>query len=169
MGINTARRLLWSASCLLAVLATLAAGDKPEARRAGVGFAAVSGTRFMVDGRPFYSHGFNAHWLMYMGSDPADRSKVIDTLDQASRLGATLVRTWAFSDGGGSRPLQITPGVYNEDTFKVLLFLEFHGFFALLRTIACYTLLDSIVIASTNCVPTDSQNFLKYVLEFLKT
>jgi mannan endo-1,4-beta-mannosidase len=73
----------------------------------------------MVGGRPFYSNGFNAYWLMYMASNPGDRSKVIDTLDQASRLGATLIRTWAFNDGGSNRPLQISPGVYNEDTFLV--------------------------------------------------
>ncbi|KAM0860991.1 hypothetical protein ACQ4PT_046184 [Festuca glaucescens] len=109
MVINTARRLLLIASCL-AVLAALAAG----------GFATVRGTRFMV---AFYSHGFNAHWLMYMASNPANRSKVLDTLDQASRLGAKLVRTWAFSDGGSSRPLQITPGVYNEAMFMGLDFV----------------------------------------------
>jgi mannan endo-1,4-beta-mannosidase len=164
MGINTARRLLWSSSCLLAVLAVLAAGDKPEARRAGVGFAAVSGTRFMVDGRPFYSHGFNAHWLMYMASDPADRGKVYDTLDQASRLGATLVRTWAFSDGGSSRPLQITPGVYNEDTFKVLLV---PGISWIFRTATIAIIV--IAVFGIHKLSRQSQNFLKYVLEFLKT
>jgi mannan endo-1,4-beta-mannosidase len=160
MGINTARRLLLSASCLLAVLAILAAVDKAEATRAG-GFAAVSGTRFMVDGRPFYSHGFNAHWLMY--TNPDDRSKVIDALDQASRLGATLVRTWAFSDGGGSRPLQITPGVYNEDTFKVLLV---PGISWIFRTA---TIAIVIAVFGIHKLSRQSQNFLKYVLEFLKT
>uniref|UniRef100_A0ACD5YUR5 Uncharacterized protein n=1 Tax=Avena sativa TaxID=4498 RepID=A0ACD5YUR5_AVESA len=119
--INTEQRLLLIASCL-AVLA-LAAGEDDEARRAAGGFVRANGTRFMVGGRPFYSNGFNAYWLMYMGSDAADRSKVIATLDQASRLGATLVRTMAFNDGGSNRPLQISPGVYNEDTFKGLDFV----------------------------------------------
>ena len=121
MEINAGQRLALIASCF-AVLALAAGGDDVDARRAG-GFARVRGTRFMVGGRPFYSHGFNAHWLMYMASNPADRSKVLDTLDQASRLGATLVRTWAFSDGGTNRPLQISPGVYNEAMFKVLSLL----------------------------------------------
>jgi hypothetical protein len=94
------------------------AGEEEEGRRAG-GFVRTSGARFMVGGRPFYSNGFNAYWLMYMASNPGDRSKVVDTLDQASRLGATLIRTWAFNDGGSNRPLQISPGVYNEDTFLV--------------------------------------------------
>ncbi|CAM0943915.1 unnamed protein product [Alopecurus aequalis] len=120
MGINTAHRLLLIASCL-AVLA-LIAGVDVEARRAG-GFVRASGTQFTVGGRPFYSHGFNAYWLMYMGSNPADWSKVCATLDQASRLGAMLIRTMAFNDGGSNRPLQITPGVYNEDTFMGLDFV----------------------------------------------
>ena len=124
MGINTAQRLLLIASCL-AVLA-LAAGDDDQARISG-GFARANGTRFTVAGRPFYSNGFNAYWLMYMGSNPADRSKVLDTLDQASRLGARLVRTMAFNDGGSNRPLQITAGVYNEDTFMVCLGLTLKG------------------------------------------
>ena len=121
MEINATQRLALIASCF-AVLDLAAGGDDVDARRAG-GFARVRGTRFMVGGRPFYSDGFNAHWLMYMASNPADRSKVLDTLDQASRLGATLVRTWAFSDGGTNRPLQISPGVYNEAMFKVLSLL----------------------------------------------
>uniref|UniRef100_A0ACD5ZCV4 Uncharacterized protein n=1 Tax=Avena sativa TaxID=4498 RepID=A0ACD5ZCV4_AVESA len=123
MGINTLQRLLLITSSCLAVLA-LTAGEDDEARsRAAGGFVRSNGTRFMVGGRPFYSNGFNAYWLMYMGSDPADRSKVIATLDQASRLDATLVRTMAFNDGGSNRPLQISPGVYNEDTFTGLDFV----------------------------------------------
>ncbi|KAM0860990.1 hypothetical protein ACQ4PT_046183 [Festuca glaucescens] len=142
MAINNAQRLTLTliVSCLSLLLALAAsarlpsihagagddedaaAGQEVQRRRAG-GFARASGTRFTVGGRPFYSNGFNAYWLMYMGSNPADRSKVIDTLDQASRLGATLVRAMAFNDGGSNRPLQITPGVYNEDTFLGLDFV----------------------------------------------
>jgi mannan endo-1,4-beta-mannosidase len=137
MGMNNAQRLTLIMSCFSvlpalaaggrlpsihagagdAAIAT-AAGQEEACRRAG-GFARANGTRFMVAGRPFYSNGFNAYWLMYMASSPADRSKVIETLDQASRLGARLIRTMAFNDGGSNRPLQISPGVYNEDTFMV--------------------------------------------------
>ncbi|BAS81070.1 Os02g0766900 [Oryza sativa Japonica Group] len=85
-------------------------------------FARASGTRFTVGGRPFYSNGFNAYWLMYMASDPGDRSKAAGVLQQAASLRATLVRTWAFSDGG-YRPLQKSPGVYNEDMFMGLDFV----------------------------------------------
>ena len=82
-------------------------------------FARASGTRFTLGGRPFYSNGFNAYWLMYMAADPADRSKATAALEEAARLGATLVRTWAFSDGG-YRALQASPGVYDEEMFRVI-------------------------------------------------
>jgi mannan endo-1,4-beta-mannosidase len=135
MGMNKAQRLRLIVSCLSVLLAlaagarlpttqagagddATAAGQEEEHRWAG-GFARANGTRFMVGGQPFYSNGFNAYWLMYMASSPGDQSKVIETLDQASRLGARLIRTMAFNDGGSNRPLQISPGVYNEDTFMV--------------------------------------------------
>ncbi|KAJ3695899.1 hypothetical protein LUZ60_001276 [Juncus effusus] len=56
---------------------------------------------------------------MYQASDPSDKSKVYETLDDASRLGVNVIRTWAFSDGG-YRPLQVSPGSYNEQMFKGL-------------------------------------------------
>lgn len=85
------------------------------------GFVQTRGTRFVVNGRPFYTNGFNAYWLMYMASDPSDRSKVSDTFTKASKLGVNVIRTWAFSDGG-YRPLQISPGSYNEQMFKVFIY-----------------------------------------------
>ncbi|KAF8401189.1 hypothetical protein HHK36_012120 [Tetracentron sinense] len=86
------------------------------------GFAQTGGTRFVVNGRPLYLNGFNAYWLMYMGSDPSTRVKVTTTFQQASRYGMNVARTWAFSDGG-NKPLQYTPGSYNEDMFKGLDFV----------------------------------------------
>uniref|UniRef100_A0A453PRF6 mannan endo-1,4-beta-mannosidase n=1 Tax=Aegilops tauschii subsp. strangulata TaxID=200361 RepID=A0A453PRF6_AEGTS len=116
-------QLVMLVSCLAALALAAGAGEadgRPKARR----FVTASGARFMAGGRPFYADGFNAYWLMYMASNPADRSKVLDVLDQASRLGPTVVRTWAFSDGQGSdRPLQITPGVHNEQVFVGLDFV----------------------------------------------
>ncbi|CAA6662243.1 unnamed protein product [Spirodela intermedia] len=63
-----------------------------------------------MNGRAFYTNGFNAYWLMYTASDPAERAKVSSALQQASIYGMNLARTWAFSDGGYS-PLQISPGL----------------------------------------------------------
>ncbi|TVU28643.1 hypothetical protein EJB05_20168 [Eragrostis curvula] len=116
-------------SCL-AVLALTAAAFVQTGHGAGEvdgggpspAFARASGTRFTIGGRPFYSNGFNAYWLMYMASDPGDRSKASEALEQAASLGARLVRTWAFSDGG-YRALQVSPGVYSEEVFMGLDFV----------------------------------------------
>ncbi|KAF7086178.1 hypothetical protein CFC21_089504 [Triticum aestivum] len=140
MGTSNARRLM-VLSCL-AVLALAAGARRPSVHHAAApsaaapapsnggvaegkvrGFARADGARFTVGGRPFYPNGFNAYWLMYMASNPGDRSKVLATLDQASRIGATVIRTWAFNDAGSNRPLQITPGVYSEDVFLGLDFV----------------------------------------------
>lgn len=123
MGIVNARRLIFLTSLAVAASVLLPSGAAHAGAGHGhSGFAMANGTRFTVGGRPFHSHGFNAYWLMYMASEPGeDRGKVSGTLEQAARLGARLVRTWAFSDGGSNRPLQISPGVYNEDMFKVYM------------------------------------------------
>ncbi|CAL4885523.1 unnamed protein product [Urochloa decumbens] len=64
----------------------------------GAAFVRANGTRFTLGGRPFYSNGFNAYWLMYMASDPAaDRSKAAAALEEA-----------------------VSPGVYNEEVFRGL-------------------------------------------------
>ncbi|XP_034207029.1 mannan endo-1,4-beta-mannosidase 1-like [Prunus dulcis] len=77
-----------------------------------------------MNGRPFYINGFNAYWMMYMASDPSSRAKVTSAFQQASRYGMKVARTWAFNDGRGTdRPLQPSPGSYNEDTFKGLDFV----------------------------------------------
>ncbi|RZC88372.1 hypothetical protein C5167_016173 [Papaver somniferum] len=87
----------------------------------GHGFVRTRGTRFMVNGKPLYLNGFNAYWLMSMASEPScDKGKVTDTFEEASRLKMNLVRTWAFSDGTSYKPLQSSPGSYNEETFKGL-------------------------------------------------
>lgn len=88
-----------------------------RAHGAGV-FVTTNGTGFVMNGRPFFSNGFNAYWLMYMASYPAGRSKVSTAFRQASTHGMTVVRTWAFSDGG-HEALQRSPGSYDENMFKV--------------------------------------------------
>ncbi|XP_010914840.1 putative mannan endo-1,4-beta-mannosidase 9 [Elaeis guineensis] len=88
----------------------------------GGGFVTTNGTGFVMNGRPFYSNGFNAYWLMYMASDPAGRSKVSSAFQQASSHGMKVVRTWAFSDGG-HKALQCSPGSYDENMFQGLDFV----------------------------------------------
>lgn len=93
------------------------------------GFAEASAHQFVVNGKPMYFNGFNAYWLMCMASDPSTKVKITNAFQEASKLGMNIVRTWAFSDGG-SKPLQTSPGSYNEDMFLVFLknFLVFFSF-----------------------------------------
>ena len=86
---------------------------------AGDGFIRTRGAHFVLNGNLYYSNGFNAYWLMYVASDPSQRSKVSTAFQEAASHGLTVARTWAFSDGG-YRPLQYSPGYYNEQMFKVL-------------------------------------------------
>ncbi|XP_010484638.1 PREDICTED: mannan endo-1,4-beta-mannosidase 7-like [Camelina sativa] len=85
------------------------------------GFVRTKGVQFSLNGYPFYANGVNAYWLMYVSSDPSQRSKISAALQDASRHGLTVARTWAFSDGG-YRALQSSPGSYNEDMFQGLDF-----------------------------------------------
>ncbi|KAL5704690.1 mannan endo-1,4-beta-mannosidase [Ranunculus cassubicifolius] len=107
------------------------------------GFIKTRGLQFMLNGTPFYANGFNAYWLMNLASDPSQRNKVSDgetrgllgslrnrdhtltsslsdetLLDQTpSSTPQTKPITWAFGDGG-YKPLQSSPGPYNQDMFK---------------------------------------------------
>jgi mannan endo-1,4-beta-mannosidase len=88
------------------------------------GFVKTRGVQLMLNGSPFYANGFNAYWLMYTATDPSERYKVSSAFQEASKRGLTIGRTWAFSDGG-YRPLQSSPGSYNEQTFQVSFFFFF--------------------------------------------
>ncbi|KAJ6378829.1 hypothetical protein OIU78_028952 [Salix suchowensis] len=91
-------------------------------KRDGDGFIRTRGVHFLLNGSPYYANGFNAYWLMYAASDPPQRSKVSAAFREAASHGLTVARTWAFSDGG-YRPLQHSPGSYNEQMFKGLDFV----------------------------------------------
>lgn len=95
-----------------------------ETQAASGDFAQTKGTHFVMNGRSFYLNGFNAYWMMYMASDPSTRTKVTSAFQQASKYGMNIARTWAFSDGVTDRPLQSSPGSYNENTFKVLCVID---------------------------------------------
>jgi mannan endo-1,4-beta-mannosidase len=83
------------------------------------GFVQQIGTHFILRGKPYYFNGFNAYWLMMIASDPSTKNKVTTTLQEASQHGLSVARTWAFNDGPGYKALQISPGSYDEDVFKV--------------------------------------------------
>ncbi|XVF63817.1 hypothetical protein PTKIN_Ptkin09bG0117000 [Pterospermum kingtungense] len=90
--------------------------------KADDGFVKTKGVQLMLNGSPFYANGFNAYWLMYMAADPSQRTKVSSAFQEAKQHGLNIARTWAFSDGG-DRPLQYSPGSYNEQMFQGLDFV----------------------------------------------
>ncbi|KEH36174.1 putative mannan endo-1,4-beta-mannosidase [Medicago truncatula] len=85
-------------------------------------FVKTRGVQLMLNGSPYYANGYNAYWLMYFASDPSQRNKVSSTFQEASYHGLNIARTWAFSDGG-YKPLQYSPGSYNEEMFQGLDFV----------------------------------------------
>jgi len=87
-------------------------------------FVKVRGVQLVLNGRPYYANGYNAYWMMYMASDPSQRNKVSSAFEVAANHGLSIARTWAFSDGG-DKPLQHSPGSYNEDMFLVSFHLHF--------------------------------------------
>ncbi|CAM8897619.1 unnamed protein product [Rhodiola kirilowii] len=80
------------------------------------------GHQFVVNGKPFYFNGFNTYWLMVFAADQSTRGKVTDLFKQASTIGLTVCRTWAFNDGQW-RALQKSPSVYDETVFQALDFV----------------------------------------------
>lgn len=76
------------------------------------------GLQFTLNGQPFYVNGFNTYWMMTLAADNSTRGKVTDVFQQASAVGLTVGRTWAFNDGQW-RALQKSPSVYDEEVFKV--------------------------------------------------
>ncbi|KAF6162028.1 hypothetical protein GIB67_002617 [Kingdonia uniflora] len=112
----------WGLFLLIALLMIQQESHLQNVEAAGDGFIQTRGMRFVLNGSPYYANGFNAYWLMYVASDPSQRNKVTSAFQQASRHGLTVARTWAFSDGG-YRPLQYSPGSYNENMFKGLDFV----------------------------------------------
>uniref|UniRef100_A0A5B7A9E2 mannan endo-1,4-beta-mannosidase n=2 Tax=Davidia involucrata TaxID=16924 RepID=A0A5B7A9E2_DAVIN len=80
------------------------------------------GKQFVVNGQPFYVNGFNTYWLMVFAVDQSTRGKVSEVFQQASSVGLTVCRTWAFNDGQW-RALQKSPSVYDEEVFKALDFV----------------------------------------------
>jgi len=86
------------------------------------GFVTTKGVHLMLNGSPYYANGFNAYWMMYVASDSSQRDKVSSAFQDAAKHGLRIARTWAFSDGG-YRPLQDSPGSYNEQMFQGLDFV----------------------------------------------
>ncbi|KAL1540771.1 mannan endo-1,4-beta-mannosidase [Salvia divinorum] len=114
---------MWRKSWGFVLVFAIASIVSGEARGVGGGgFVKTKGKKFIKNGKAFFLNGFNSYWLMYMASDPSTRAKVSEAFAKASKYGMNVARTWAFNDGG-SKPLQASPGSYNQDMFKGLDFV----------------------------------------------
>ncbi|KAM1949690.1 hypothetical protein ACFX15_009712 [Malus domestica] len=78
------------------------------------------GNQFVVNDQPFYVNGFNTYWLMVFAADQSTRGKVTDVFKQASSVGLTVCRTWAFNDGQW-QALQKSPSVYDEEALDFVI------------------------------------------------
>ncbi|XP_020597042.1 mannan endo-1,4-beta-mannosidase 6-like [Phalaenopsis equestris] len=110
------------ASLLIATTSHIDDKHAPDIRRYGLEMVQRKGSQFVVGAEPFYFNGFNTYWLMVLAVDPTMRVKITETFKQASSVGLTVCRTWAFSDGGW-RALQKSPFVYDENVFQALDFV----------------------------------------------
>lgn len=91
------------------------------------GFVGRNGTQFVLNGERIYLNGFNAYWMMTTAADTASkgRTTVTTAFRQASAVGMNVARIWGFNEGD-YLPLQISPGSYSEDVFKVTLIMHTH-------------------------------------------
>jgi mannan endo-1,4-beta-mannosidase len=87
-------------------------------------FVTRQDSHFIVDNQPFYYAGANSFYLSYFHQDENYRPMVDEVMSEAQSMGLSVMRTWAFNDGGANRDgyptswaLQTSPGVYNEDAF----------------------------------------------------
>ena len=96
-------------------------------------FVKVRGTRFELQGRPYYFLGTNLWAGMNLGSrgPGGDRGRLRRELDRLHALGVDNLRVIAASEGPDSAPwrivpaLQKTPGVYDQDLLDGLDYLLF--------------------------------------------
>lgn len=135
----------WSLALLVLLVLIQKQGIFLQKVEAADGFVKTSGLHFVLNGLPYHANGFNAYWLMYVASDPSQRSKVSSAFSEAASHGLTMARTWAFGDGG-YRPLQYSPGSYNEQTFQVFL-----DFFPLILIDLSIHLLLSMTVFFLHC------------------
>lgn len=82
-------------------------------------FVAVSGKNFVINGEPFFVNGWNSYWMMTQAVEEGTRHRVVSILQRGAALGMTVCRTWAFNDATYNA-LQMSPGMYSEQTFQVI-------------------------------------------------
>ena len=113
--------LIGSAAVLFFVLSPIA-GDSPASK-----FVRQSRGRFVLGGKPFRFVGANVA-VMYRDED---RQLMPETLKQAAAAGISVLRVWAFGEGGPNdikpmadfadwprhHPFRFTPDQWNEEAF----------------------------------------------------
>ena len=81
-----------------------------------------NGNEFMLNGEIFNFVGTNCYYLMdIQARDSYHQSKVDEVLDLAENTGINVIRSWGFNDDPSDQSvLQISPGVYNANTWAAL-------------------------------------------------
>jgi len=97
-------------------------------------FVGRAGTHFVdtLTGAPIYINGWNSYWLLSARSP----SLSVEMLRRGRRMGLTICRTWAFSDGGPGA-LQISPGRFSEPVFQMLDYVIYESRRNHVRLILC--------------------------------
>lgn len=85
-------------------------------------FVERNGSHFVVDDKELYVNGWNSYWLMDQSVGDSTRHRVKTMLRRGAELGLTVVRTWAFNDGGYNA-LQQFPGIFDERVLRALDFV----------------------------------------------
>uniref|UniRef100_A0A1D1XMG2 mannan endo-1,4-beta-mannosidase n=1 Tax=Anthurium amnicola TaxID=1678845 RepID=A0A1D1XMG2_9ARAE len=110
--------ILGLASCVAFIYFSL--GDLSfHAQEPKMSFVERNGTKFFVDGRPFYVNGWNSYWLMDQAVEDHSRHRVGTMLQTGAKMGLTVCRTWAFNDGAYNA-LQVSLGRFDERVFRAL-------------------------------------------------
>ncbi|BDA41511.1 Mannan endo-1,4-beta-mannosidase 5 [Coccomyxa sp. Obi] len=81
---------------------------------------ASDGSKFEVNGSPFYFSGANCYYMMTRAADPNLRHEVTEVLDAMRSADLTVLRTWAFCDGPEWNALQPEAGIFDERVFAAL-------------------------------------------------
>lgn len=69
-----------------------------------------------------YVNGTNIYWLMVFGANPCTKYAIMDVLQQVTRVGLNVVRTWAFNNDNDYNVLQTSLGIFNDIVFQGLDF-----------------------------------------------
>ena len=76
-------------------------------------FVRVNGTRFEVNGKPYYFVGTNFWYGLNLGSKGAggDRKRLLRELDKLKAMGVTNLRIMAASEGPDTEPWRMVPAL----------------------------------------------------------